>query len=85
MSKRISHTVLSPTLDLSECADGFWLYDKTQGINLSMKAKSSTAALVEALAYYQRRLTQVERKYHYMSGKVEAFVSQFKEDEESEK
>lgn len=81
MGKTISSTKLSATLILSECTDGFWLYDETRGMNLSMKAKTPTDAFVEALTYYQRRLTELEEAYWSMKDKVDAFVSQFKEDE----
>lgn len=35
------HTTLTKTLTLSECSDGFWLYDETRGMNLSMRARTS--------------------------------------------
>jgi len=81
MSKAISSTVLSPTLTLSLCRDGYWLWDKTRGMNLSMRAKTSDAAFVEALTYYQNRLTKVESEYKTLQSKVDAFVSQFNEEE----
>lgn len=37
MGKHINSTKLTETLTLSECSDGFWLYDKTRGMNLSMR------------------------------------------------
>ena len=45
---------------LAECKDGFWLYDENRGMNLSMRADSEKAALIEALEYYQRRMIEVE-------------------------
>lgn len=88
MGKTISSTVLSDTLSLSERTDGFWLWDKTCEMNLAMRAESSTAALVEALRYYQSRLAEVEEAHSDMSAKVEAFVAQFAdedtEDEDTE-
>lgn len=77
MSKIISATILSDTLELSECKDGFWLYDTTRGMNLSMRAKTKDDAFVEALTYYQRRLKEVETELHSLKTKVDAFVSQF--------
>lgn len=82
MGKCISTTKLSDTLILSECTDGFWLYDETREMNLSMQAKSPTDALVEALSYYQRRLKEVESAHRCLQTRVDAFVSQFIEDEE---
>jgi hypothetical protein len=84
VSKTISHVKLSPTLALMERHDGFWLYDKTRGMNLAMRAKTPQDAFVEALTYYQRRLQEVELAHKDLSAKVDAFVAQFTDDEESE-
>ena len=82
MGKTISSTVLSETLCISECTDGFWLYDKTRGMNLAMRAKTKDDAFVRALEYYQDRLTRVEAEYKLLKSKVDSFVEQFIEDEE---
>ncbi len=84
MGKLITLTSLSPTLDLSECSDGFWLYDKTRSMNLSMRAKTPTAALVGALKYYQERLLRVEQEYKLLREKVDAFVGQIVDEPEDE-
>lgn len=84
MAKTINHTVLSPTLALTECTDGFWLYDKTRGMNLAMRAKTAQDAFVEALEYYQVRLRQVESEYKALNTKVQSFVAEFVEDEEND-
>lgn len=82
-SKTANHQVqLTETLILTERPDGFWLYDKTRGMNLSMRAKTPQDALVEALNYYQRRLAKVETKYRELDAKVNAFVEQFIEPQE---
>jgi hypothetical protein len=54
MAKTISHEILSETVAITECTDGLWLYDKTRGMNLAMRAKSRDAAFLEAITYYQR-------------------------------
>lgn len=76
---------LSSTLSLCEFKSGgnqgFWLYDKTRGMNLAMRAKTETEAFVKALHYYQRRLIEVEQSYKGLSSKVDAFVAQFVEEE----
>ena len=77
MAKYISSTKLSDTLTISKCVDGFWLYDKTRGMNLSMRAINETSALVEALGYYQKRLADVERVYNQLQSRVDTFVDQF--------
>lgn len=82
MARAISHVKLSETLTLTEMPDGFWLYDETRGRNLSMRAKTSTDAFIEALSYYQTRLTDVEMQYNDMKKKVDAFVEQFVEDDD---
>ena len=76
---------LSKTLTLCEYVSprsghfGFWLYDATRGMNLSMRAKSSTDAFVEALTYYQKRLARIEAEHAALQAKVYAFVTQFAE------
>lgn len=82
MVKPISTIKLSDTLHISECRDGFWLYDKTRGMNLSMRAKSPTDAFVEALTYYQRRLGEVEQAHTSLQARVDAFVAQFAGDKD---
>ena len=77
-----SITDLSDTLHLADCHDGFWLYDDTRGMNLSMKAKTKDDAFVEALMYYQRRLKQVEEWYSSLKSKVDQFVGQFAEEDQ---
>lgn len=80
MGKHISSTHLTETLTISECTDGFWLYDKTRGMNLSMRAKTSQDAFVECITYYQNRLTKVESEHRELAVKVDAFVGQFVEE-----
>jgi len=82
MSKIINHVQLTETLALIERRDGFWLYDETRGMNLSMRAKTPQDAFVKALGYYQRRLKTVEARLYELEEKVNAFVEQFTEPEE---
>lgn len=81
MAKVLNHTKLSDTIAITECTDGFWLYDKTRGHNLAMRAKSSEAALFEALEYYQCRFQEVQNDYKSLKAKVDHFVGQFAEDD----
>jgi hypothetical protein len=77
---------LSETLKLSEYQSprnggfGFWLWDTTQEMNLAMRAKTERAAFVEALHYYQKRLTTVEKEHRALTEKVNVFVAQFVEE-----
>lgn len=80
MSKWISSRELSPTLALQTCSDGFWLYDKTRGMNLAMGVKTEEEAFVKALGYYQQRLRDVEDELRDLRNQVEAFVTKLPED-----
>ena len=82
--KAISTTKLTDTLALSECKDGWWLYDKVVGMNLGMRCKSPDDAFVKALTFYQKRLTVSEERYTKLLEKVENFVSQFVTEDEFE-
>lgn len=82
MSKTINHTKLTETLTITECTDGFWLYDYTRGFNLAMRAKTEREAFVDALEYYQDRLIDLERAHNCLNKRVNDFVSQFKEEDE---
>ena len=84
MSKVISYTVLSKSLSISQCTDGYWLYDESRGMNLAMRAKTAEAAYLEALEYYQERLKEVENDYNNLKAKVDHFVGQFVDDDEED-
>lgn len=74
MSKHIQSIDLSPTLWLSECTDGWWLYDDRSGMNLAMRAATERAALTEALEYYQNRCSDLESKHKSLHDKVSKFM-----------
>lgn len=82
MSKVISYTALSKSLSISQCTDGYWLFDETRGMNLAMRAKTAEAAYLEALEYYQERLKEVEEDYKSLKAKVDHFVGQFIEEDD---
>lgn len=73
----ISNINFDDTLSLTECTTGWWLYDTTRGMNLSMRAKSKEDAFFEALKYYQERLIKVEKTNRNLQLKVDNFISQF--------
>ncbi len=79
MGKFVAYVVETESLTLSEQSDGFWLWDKTRQMNLAMCAKTPFEAFADALTYYQSRLTRIETDYRELSVKVDAFVSQFRE------
>lgn len=82
MSKRPDNIItLSETLSLCEYKSGgylgFWIYDETRGMNLSMRAKTEREAFVEVITYYQERLKEIEDKYAKLNNQVSVFVEQF--------
>lgn len=80
MASTIKHTKLTDTLAITECTDGYWLYDTTRGFNLAMRAKTEQSAFVEALTYYQNRLRDIESAYKCLDSRVQSFVIQFTND-----
>ena len=81
MGKAIRNVFKLGTLSLTECTDGFYLYDYVIGMNISMYAKTEQDACIKALLYYQKRLQEVKSDYKKLNDKVENFLSQFKEEE----
>lgn len=67
---------------MSECTDGFWLYDDTRGMNLAVREKTEEAAYIKALGYYQERLKEVENNYNNLKAKVDHFISQVADDDD---
>ena len=81
MARAIRNVFKLDTLSLTECNDGYWLYDTVVGMNISMRAKTEQAAYIEALLYYQKRLQQVKNEYKELNNKVENFLSQFEKED----
>jgi len=77
MGKVVRNVFKVETLCLTECTDGFWLYDTVIGMNISMRAKTEQDACIEALLYYQKALRNSKAQYNTLNEKVENFVSQF--------
>lgn len=82
MGKAIRNVFRNENFSLTECTDGYFLYDKVIGMNLSMRAKTEQDAFIEALLYYQRRLQEVKHDYKEMHTKVMSFVSLFNEEDD---
>ena len=66
---------MNDTIEVSEHKNRWWLWDTTQAMNLSMGAKSKDDAFLEALEYYQTRLTNVECELKHLKIKVNAFIN----------
>jgi hypothetical protein len=71
---------LTDTLELSECKDGYWLYDTTRGMNLSIRAKTSEEAYIEAITYYQRRTQELEDKLKTLDTFIDILINSLPED-----
>lgn len=75
MKKAIRSEELTDKLTLSECEDGFWLYDYDRGMNLSMRAKTEKDAFIDVIKYYQKRLSKVESEFKELENCVLKFIS----------
>ena len=82
MGKAIKNVFKTDTLSLTECTDGFYLYDSVLGMNISMRAKTEQLAYIEALLYYQKSLQESKLYYKTLNDKVESFLVQFSEEED---
>jgi hypothetical protein len=71
------YTIILKTdnITLSKGIDGFWLYDKSRGMNLAMRGKTEQEAFISALNYYQKRLTKVEIEFKNLENKVNNFIN----------
>ena len=81
MGKFVRLVIKTDTFSLSECTEGFYLYDYIVKMNIAMYAKTEQEAFIKALNYYQRRLVEVKTMYEELDGKVESFLSQFMDEE----
>lgn len=81
MGKPIKRVFKTETLSLTECTDGYYLYDTVIGMNISMRAKTELDACIEALLYYQKSLAESKKVYNTLNAKVESFLSQFDNEE----
>jgi len=81
-TKSIRNIKLSDTLTISECRDGYWLYDKTRGMNLSMRAKTEQDAYVDAITYYQKRCAEIEEKKKKLYDSVNNFIESLSDNDE---
>lgn len=81
-SKAIRTIKLTDTLSISECKDGYWLYDKTRGMNLAMRVKAEQDAYVEAITYYQKRCAEIEQKKKKLYDSVNNFIDSLSDNDE---
>jgi hypothetical protein len=81
-TKAIRSIKLTDTLTISECKDGYWLYDKTRGMNLVMRAKTEQDAYVDAITYYQKRCAEIEHKKKKLYDSVNSFIESLSDNDE---
>lgn len=81
MKKETRWVFKTDTLQLTERADGYWLYDHKEGMHLSMRAKTEVDACIEAIQYYQIRLAESRAAYKDLNTKVGSFISLFDRDD----
>jgi len=48
------------TLELTKQRDGYWLWDSTREMNLSMRAADERVTLINAIEYYQKALLEIK-------------------------
>lgn len=81
-NKAIKTIKLTNNLSMSECKDGYWLYDYTRGMNLSMREKTEDAAFVEAITYYQKRTKKLEAELKKLNQSIDVFIESIKSEED---
>lgn len=81
-TKAIKSIKLTDTLTISECKDGYWLYDETRGMNLAMRAKTEQDAYVKAITYYQKRCVEIEQKKEKLYDNVNNFIASLSDNDE---
>lgn len=81
-TKPIRNIKLTDTLTISEFKDGYWLYDKTRGMNLAMRAKTEQDAYVKAITYYQKRCKEIELKKKKLYDSVNNFIESLSDNDE---
>ena len=79
----IKKIVNRDTFHLTKRGDKYWLWDNTRKMNLSMGAESEREAFIEALLYYQKRLSNAEIAHNELKNKVEVFIQQFAPNDEA--
>jgi len=82
MGKAIRNVFKTDTLTLTECTDGYYLWDKVAGFNIAIHAKSEQQALIDGLDYYQRYHSKLKKEYKELNDKVESFLCQFNREED---
>jgi len=82
MGKVIRNVFKSDTLTLTECTDGYYLWDKVAGFNIAIHAKSEQQALIDGLDYYQRYHSKLQKEHKELINKVESFLCKFERDDD---
>ncbi len=80
--KAIRSIKLTNTLTISECNDGWWLYDKNRSWNIASRAKTEQDAYAQALTYYQKRCEEIELKKKKLYDNVNNFIESLSDNDE---
>lgn len=84
MSKVINNWVLTDTLSLQQCTDGWWLYDKQTGMNIAMRSANERDAFVNALTFYQKQYRNYRECYESLEQSVDNFINIVRPKDESD-
>ena len=76
------NTKLTDNLTLSERKDGYWLYDHTRGMHLSMRAKTQEDAFIEGITFYQKSCAEIEHKNKKLYDNVNSFIESLSDNDE---
>lgn len=79
---KIKSVFKTDTLVLTECTDGYYLWDKVAGFNIAIHAKTEQEALIDGLKYYQTYHSKLKKDYKELNDKVESFLCQFDREED---
>jgi hypothetical protein len=82
MGKAIRNVFKTDRLILTECTDGYYLWDHVAGFNIAIHAKSEQQALIDGLNYYQSYHSKLKKEHKDLNDKVQNFLSQFERDDD---
>lgn len=80
---RIPETIFDDeNLRLTVNHHGYWLWDKHEEINISMRAETDREALVDGITYYRRRFNDEKAKATDLRNKVNGVIHALGVDDE---
>jgi len=82
MGRAIRNVFKTDTLTLTECTDGYYLWDNVASFNIAIHAKSEQQALIDGLNYYQNYHSKLKKEHKDLNDKVQNFLSQFEREDD---